>query len=170
MSLLHMTKYCTSSHIWESFVCPSWMRGRTKSTTSWLDMKFQIPSHARTINSSSAGSTIRVLTLGNAVIICSSADKPSDCFYAWSPETDKYSWQKNSIMVSNNTQCDPRGDANHSPVHILEVGSIAGWSTSTGLNGKVLVIPNDRLESLSRDLVWVPGQKSWPSIGFNPGL
>ena len=30
--------------------------------------------------------------------------------------------------------------------------------TSTGPSGKVLVIPNDRPESLSRDLVWVPGR------------
>ena len=40
---------------------------------------------------------------------------------------------------------------------ICRKGSVAGWTTSTGPNGKVLVIPNDRLESLSRDLVWVPG-------------
>ena len=47
-----------------------------------------------------------------------------------------------------------------SPGKIFKKGSVAAWSTSTGLNGKVLVIPNDRLESLSRDLVWVPGQNS----------
>ena len=32
--------------------------------------------------------------------------------------------------------------------------------------GKVLVIPYDRLESLSRDLVWVPGRNLWPLIRF----
>lgn len=83
----HIKKF-TSSHIWDNFVCPSSMRRRTKSTTSWLDMKFQIPSHARTINSSSAGSIISVLTSGNAVIICSCADRPSVCLYAWSPVTN----------------------------------------------------------------------------------
>ena len=36
-------------------------------------------------------------------------------------------------------------------------GSVAGWSTSMGLSDEVLVTPEDRLESLSRDLVWVPG-------------
>jgi len=46
----------------------------------------------------------------------------------------------------------------------------AGWPTSTGPNGEVLVIPKGRLESLSRDLVWVPGQNLWPLIRFNPGL
>jgi len=48
--------------------------------------------------------------------------------------------------------------------------SVAGWPTSTGPNGEVLVIPKDRLESLSRDPVWVPGQNIWPLIGLNPGL
>ena len=47
--------------------------------------------------------------------------------------------------------------------------SVAGWPTSTGPNGEVLVIPKSRLESLSRDVVWVPGQNLWPLIGFNPG-
>ena len=32
---------------------------------------------------------------------------------------------------------------------ICRKGSVAGWITSTGPNGKVLVIPTDRLESLS---------------------
>jgi hypothetical protein len=41
---------------------------------------------------------------------------------------------------------------------IYKTGSVAGWPTSTGPNGKVLVIPKGRLESLSRDLVWVTGQ------------
>ena len=45
-----------------------------------------------------------------------------------------------------------------SPGKICKRGSVAGWSTSTGLNGKVLEIPKDRLGSLSWDLVWVPGQ------------
>ena len=53
---------------------------------------------------------------------------------------------------------------------ICRKGSVAGWITSTGPNGKVSVIPNDRLESLSRDLTWAHEQNSWPSIGFNPGL
>ena len=33
---------------------------------------------------------------------------------------------------------------------ICRKGSVAGWITSTGPNGKVLVIPTDRLKSLSR--------------------
>jgi len=43
-------------------------------------------------------------------------------------------------------------------VSIYKRGSVAGWPTSTGPNGEVLVIPKGRLESLFRDLVWVPGQ------------
>jgi len=53
---------------------------------------------------------------------------------------------------------------------ICRKGSAAGWVTSTGPNGKVSVIPNDRLESLSRDLTWAHERNSWPLIGFNPGL
>jgi len=41
-------------------------------------------------------------------------------------------------------------------------GSVAGWSTNTGPKGEVLVTPKDRLEILSRDQVWVPGQNLWP--------
>jgi len=52
---------------------------------------------------------------------------------------------------------------------IYKWGSVAGWLTSTGPNGKVLVIPKGRLASLSGDLVWVPGQNLWPLIGLNPG-
>ena len=49
-------------------------------------------------------------------------------------------------------------------------GSVTGWPNSTGLNGEVLLIPKDRLESLSGDPVWVPGQNFLPLIGLNPGL
>jgi len=41
---------------------------------------------------------------------------------------------------------------------VYKRGSVAGWPTNTGPNGEVLVIPKGRLESLSRELVWVPGQ------------
>ena len=41
---------------------------------------------------------------------------------------------------------------------IYKRGSVANWLTNAGPNGKVLVIPKGRLASLSRDLVWVPGQ------------
>jgi len=40
---------------------------------------------------------------------------------------------------------------------IYKRGSVTGLSTSMGPNGEVLVIPKDRLESLSRDPFWVPG-------------
>jgi len=53
---------------------------------------------------------------------------------------------------------------------IYKWGSVADWLTSTETNGKVLVIPEGRLTSLSRDLVWAPGQNLWPLIGLNPGL
>jgi len=46
----------------------------------------------------------------------------------------------------------------------------AGWSTSMGPNGEVLVIPKDRLEGLSWDPVCKPGHNLWPLIGFNPVL
>jgi len=37
-----------------------------------------------------------------------------------------------------------------SPGEIYERGSVAGWQIRTGPNGEVLVIPEDKLESLSR--------------------
>jgi hypothetical protein len=52
----------------------------------------------------------------------------------------------------------------------LQREPVAGWSTSTGLNGEVLVTPRDRLGNLSRDPVWVPGLNFLPSIGLIPGL
>jgi len=52
---------------------------------------------------------------------------------------------------------------------IYKWGSIAGWLTSTGPNGDVLVTPKGRFTSLSQDLVWAPGQNLWPLIGLNPG-
>ncbi|KAI9583862.1 hypothetical protein GQX74_005610 [Glossina fuscipes] len=64
----------SSSHICEIFLFLSLIRKRTKFTTSSLDMKFQMPSQAKTINSSS-GVTINFLTSGKAEIICSSAGK-----------------------------------------------------------------------------------------------
>uniref|UniRef100_A0A1A9VTK2 Uncharacterized protein n=1 Tax=Glossina austeni TaxID=7395 RepID=A0A1A9VTK2_GLOAU len=64
----------SSSHICEIFLFLSLIRKRTKFTTSSLDMKFQMPSQAKTINSSS-GVIINFLTSGKAEIICSSAGK-----------------------------------------------------------------------------------------------
>jgi len=52
---------------------------------------------------------------------------------------------------------------------IYKWGSVAGWLTSKEPDGEVLAIPKGRLTSLSRDLVWAPGQNLWPSIGLNPG-
>ena len=75
---------------------------------------------------------------------------------------------------------DDKGKNTHTHTHricntycfsmIYKRDSVAGSSTSMGLNGVVLVIPKDRLESLSWDPVWVPGLNFLPLIELNPGL
>jgi hypothetical protein len=52
----------------------------------------------------------------------------------------------------------------------MEEGLDAGWLTSIGYGGKVLVIPKDRLKSKFQDFVLVPRLGFCPSTGHNPGL
>lgn len=61
-----------------SFLTPLSNRSLIKSTTSWLDIEFQIPSQAKTMNSSLERSMSNVLMSGSADIICSVG--PSDLF------------------------------------------------------------------------------------------
>jgi len=66
----------------------SWFRAkrtRTKSTTRSLVMKFHMPSHASTINSSSSGSSVMCRISGRAEIIWSWGCNNIFCLYIWSP-------------------------------------------------------------------------------------
>mmetsp|Transcript_30405 Transcript_30405/g.70104 ORF Transcript_30405/g.70104 Transcript_30405/m.70104 type:complete len:221 (+) Transcript_30405:130-792(+) len=59
-------------------------RGRTKSQMSWLDMTSQIPSQAKTMNSSS-GVRSRTMTSGVEQITCSFGGKSDRFLYSRSP-------------------------------------------------------------------------------------
>ena len=62
----------------------------TKSTTSWLVIKFQIPSHARIIQESLSLSRSNTRTSGWEEIIWSIKGRVLFCLYAWSPEIQQY--------------------------------------------------------------------------------
>lgn len=68
----------TSSQIADILVSPFRIRLRTNSTTSSLVNEFQMPSHAKIMNSSSAVIVAR-FTSGIADIICSSAFRSLFC-------------------------------------------------------------------------------------------
>lgn len=80
----------TSSQIFDNFSSLfSCILFLMKLITSWLDIKFHIPSQARTINSSVAGIICNLSTSGSAVIICCVAGRDFTCLYEWSPKTRK---------------------------------------------------------------------------------
>ena len=67
--------------LWGDFA----MRSPTKSTTSWLDIEFHMPSQASTMKESVAGSIRNVRTSGTGEIICSVRGSDLFFLYAWSP-------------------------------------------------------------------------------------
>lgn len=76
VGLLSITSPCyilTSSHM-EVSLAGGFLASNLsemKSTTSWLESEFQMPSHAKTMNGSVAGSMVRVFMSGTGEIICS---------------------------------------------------------------------------------------------------
>lgn len=88
----------TSSQICDILRVPLSILSLTNWMTFSLDMKFQIPSHAKTMNSSSGVITIFLMS-GIAEIICSSSGK--DLFCNWKGNLKYLKFEQSSTFCCN---------------------------------------------------------------------